>query len=234
MDFVAFIFARGGSKGLPDKNIKILAGKPLIAWSIEHAKSIPLIRRVIVSTDSKRIAEVAREFGAEVPFLRPSELAQDDSPEWASWQHAVQFLSETEGMMPDGMVSIPCTSPLRSVLDIENCLLEFKNNKPDAVITVSDAHRNPWFNMVKLSPEGYSELVIPPNDNIFRRQDAPHVFDMTTVAYVVKPSFILSNTSIFSGQVRAVKVPPDRAMDIDTQFDFDIAEFLMNRKIGKL
>jgi len=234
MDFVAFIFARGGSKGLPDKNIKILAGKPLIAWSIEHAKSIPLIRRVIVSTDSKRIAEVAREFGAEVPFLRPSELAQDDSPEWASWQHAVQFLSETEGMMPDGMVSIPCTSPLRSVLDIENCLLEFKNNKPDAVITVSDAHRNPWFNMVKLSPEGYSELVIPPNDNIFRRQDAPHVFDMTTVAYVVKPSFILSNTSIFSGQVRAVKVPLDRAMDIDTQFDFDIAEFLMNRKIGKL
>ena len=89
MSIIAFIFARGGSKGLPDKNIKILNGKPLIAWSIEHAKSVKRVDRVIVSTDSEEIARIAREYGAEVPFMRPAALATDNSPEWLSWQHSL-------------------------------------------------------------------------------------------------------------------------------------------------
>ena len=120
MKIIAFIFARGGSKGLPNKNIKILNGKPLIAWSIEHAKKINRIDRVIVSTDSEEIAKIAREFGAEVPFMRPLELATDESPEWLSWQHGLKYLKSIDGCLPDLMLSIPATAPLRDVEDINN------------------------------------------------------------------------------------------------------------------
>ena len=95
MNIIAFVFARGGSKGLPGKNIKILNGKPLIAWSIEHAKKVNRIGKVIVSTDSDEIARIAKEYGAEVPFMRPLELATDESPEWLSWQHGLKYLKIT-------------------------------------------------------------------------------------------------------------------------------------------
>ena len=101
MSLTAFIFARGGSKGLPGKNIKMLAGKPLIAWAIEQALQVPQIKRVIVSTDSREIAKVAKTFGAEAPFLRPDNLAQDNTPEMHAWRHALEFLKEHEGEMPE-------------------------------------------------------------------------------------------------------------------------------------
>lgn len=233
MNVVAFIFARGGSKGLPGKNIRPLAGKPLIAWAIEQARAVKRIRRVIVSTDSEDIAAAARERGAEVPFLRPAELARDDSPEWLAWRHALAYLKETVGALPEAMVSVPATAPLRLPLDIDNCLDEFGKGGADIVITVSEAHRNPWFNMVKASPDRTVELVIPPTGDITRRQDTPPIYDMATVAYVADPTFVLTHQSIFSGRVRAVPVPVERAIDIDTLLDFEIAEFLMNRRMGK-
>lgn len=122
MNTVAFIFARGGSKGLPGKNIRPLGGKPLIAWSIDQALAVKRIARVIVSTDSREIADVARKYGAEVPFIRPEQLARDDSPEWLSWRHALNYLMDTDGALPEAMVSIPTTAPLRLPIDIENCL----------------------------------------------------------------------------------------------------------------
>ncbi len=230
LDAVAFIFARGGSKGVPGKNIRMFCGKPLIAWSIEHALAVSGIERVIVSTDSEEIAEVAKEFGADVPFLRPAELAQGDSPEWLAWRHALQYLLDTEGKLPDVMVSVPATSPMREPVDIENCLKDFSMGNADIVLTMTEANRNPMFNMVKRNEDMSVELVTPPTDAITRRQDAPPVFDMTTVAYVIDPSFVFSNSSIFSGRVRAVEIPLERAIDIDTMLDFEIAEFLMNRK----
>jgi CMP-N-acetylneuraminic acid synthetase len=233
MSTVAFIFARGGSKGLPGKNVRLLDGKPLIAWSIEHALSVKRIGRIIVSTDSEEIATVARQFGAEVPFMRPQELARDDSPEWLAWRHALTYLLDTEGAFPDVMVMIPATAPLRMPLDIENCLDEFEKGSTDIVITVTDAHRNPWFNMVKRQTDGTVELVIPPIGDIARRQDTPKVLDMTTVAYVAAPKFVFSGTSIFSGRVRAVHVPLERSLDIDTLFDFEMAEFLVRRRKEK-
>ena len=142
MKAVAFIFARGGSKGLPGKNIRPLGGKPLIAWAIEQALSVKRIGRVIVSTDSEEIAAVARDFGAEVPFIRPTELARDDSPEWLAWRHALNYLRETTGVLPEVMVSVPTTAPLRLAVDIENCLDEYEKGDADIVITVTDAHRD--------------------------------------------------------------------------------------------
>jgi CMP-N-acetylneuraminic acid synthetase len=230
MTAVAFIFARGGSKGLPGKNIRSLAGKPLIGWSIEHARAVKRIERVIVSTDSKEIAEVARDFGAEVPFIRPAELASDDSSEWLAWRHALEFLRESEGVLPEAMLSVPTTAPLRLPIDLENCLDEFAKGGADMVITVSEAHRNPWFNMVKENQDGTVSLVIAPASGVIRRQDAPAVFDIATVAYVARPQFVMHQLGPFSGSVRAVKVPVERAIDIDTLLDFELAEFLISRR----
>lgn len=230
MKAVAFIFARGGSKGLPGKNIRPLGGKPLIAWAIEQALSVKRIGRVIVSTDSEEIAAVARDFGAEVPFIRPTELARDDSPEWLAWRHALNYLRETTGVLPEVMVSVPTTAPLRLAVDIENCLDEYEKGDADIVITVTDAHRSPYFNMVKTNADGTVGLVNPPQSVIARRQDAPVVHDMATVCYVANAEFVMTYHATFEGRVKAVHVPIERAIDIDTLMDFQIAEFfLMNR-----
>ena len=228
---VAFIFARGGSKGLPGKNIKMFAGKPLIAWAIEHAHQAKGIRRVIVSTDSEEIATIASRHGAEVPVMRPIQLAKDHSPEWLSWQHALEFIRTDEGSFPDAMVSVPVTAPLRKPADIEGCLDLFSKGDADVVITVTTAHRNPYFNMVTAHSNGYLGLVIPPLTGISRRQDAPELFDMTTVAYVAKPEFVMAHESVFAGRVKAMHVPVERSIDIDTLLDFEIAEFLFTRTI---
>lgn len=234
MDTVGFIFARGGSKGIPNKNLVFLAGKPLLAWSIEHAKAVPRIRRVIVSTDSEEIAEVARAYGAETPFLRPAELATDNAPEWLAWRHALNYLKDQEGKLPDAMVSIPTTAPLRKPLDIEKCLDEYIKGKTDAVITTSKANRSPYFNMVRKNYDGTVSLVIPSKSKVLRRQDSPIVYNMTTVAYVVNSKFVFMADSIFSGSVRAVQVPIQRAIDIDTPLDLQIAEILLKIKKPEL
>ena len=230
MKAVAFIFARGGSKGLPGKNIKIFAGKPLIAWSIEQAKSVSSISRIIVSTDSEEIAAQALKYGAEVPFMRPEELCRDSSPEWLAWQHALKYLLDIDGFLPDIMISIPTTAPLRLPIDIENCLNEFKKGEADVVITVSDSRRSPYFNMVRKNLDKTVSLVMNVDEGITRRQDAPVVFDIETVAYVARPEFVLNHQSIFEGRVFSVNVPPERAIDIDTLFDFQMAEFFMKQR----
>lgn len=230
MKAVAFIFARSASKGLPGKNIRPFGGKPLIAWSIEHALVVKRIERLIVSTDSEEIAEVARAYGAEVPFIRPAELATDHSPEWLAWRHALNFLLETDGSLPDAMVSVPTTAPLRLPIDIENCLDQYEKGDADMVITVTDAHRSPFFNMVSINADGTVGLIIPPQLSIARRQDAPEVYDMATVAYVGRPGFVMTHDAIFEGRVRSVHVPTERAIDIDTLLDFQMAECLLKAR----
>lgn len=221
------VFARGGSKGLPRKNIRHLAGKPLIAYAIEAAKAAALIERVIVSTDDEEIARVARYYGAEVPFMRPAELALDDSPEWVAWQHAIQAVeSEGNGRKVAILASVPTTSPLRSSADIDACVRALLEGDADAAITVTPTARNPYFNMVTLEGD-YARLVIPMREAIHRRQDAPPVFDMTTVAYAARASFVQRARSLFEGKVRAIIVPAERALDIDTELDLKFAEFLL-------
>lgn len=232
MKAIAFIFARGGSKGLPGKNIRLLAGKPLIAWSIEQALAVKRIEQVIVSTDSPEIAAVALQYGAKVPFIRPAEFAMDDSPEWLAWRHGLNYLLEENGTLPDAMVSIPATAPLRLPIDIENCLDVYEEKKVDVVITVANAHRNPYFNMVTKNPDDTVRLVIPLSSSISRRQDTPVVYDITTVCYVANPEFILSKNSIFEGIVKSTLVPIERSIDIDTFYDFEIAEFLMKQRLS--
>ncbi|MBP7687327.1 MAG: acylneuraminate cytidylyltransferase family protein [Thermoflexales bacterium] len=226
---VGVIFARGGSKGVPRKNIRPLNGKPLIAYAIETAHASRWIKRTFVSTDDEEIAAVARAYGAEVPFMRPAELAQDRTPEWLAWQHALRMIEAFDPAQPiDAFVSIPPTSPLRSVEDVDACVQLLLDSDADMVVTVRPAERNPYFNMVTLSDAHDARLVIPPSASIGRRQDAPVVYDMTTVAYAARPAYVLHANSIFEGRVKAVVVPTERAIDIDTETDFQIAEVLLS------
>ena len=234
MKIIAFIFARGGSKGLPNKNIKILNGKPLIAWSIEHAKMVKRVDRVIVSTDSEEIARIAIEYGAEVPFMRPSEWATDNSPEWLSWQHSLKYLENIDGCLPDLMLSIPTTAPLRNVKDIDKVIDEYKKNDTDIVIVVTESHRNPFFNIVKEGRNGYVDLFESSSEVVSRRQDCPKTYDITTIAYAARPSFVLNKKSIFEGYVRKVIVPKERSIDIDTLLDFEIAEYMIKKNEPKI
>jgi N,N'-diacetyl-8-epilegionaminate cytidylyltransferase len=221
----AFVFARGGSKGLPGKNLLPIGGTPLIAHSIKIAKAIPQISRVFVSTEDAEIKKVAQYYGAEV-IDRPVELAGDKSPEWEAWRHAIKHL-EDAGEEFDTFVSLPSTSPLRSVVDVETAIRALDSDT-DAVITVTPASRSPFFNMVSREPNGSCRILLA-SDGFNRRQDAPEAFDITTVAYILKKEFILKAERLFDGEVKSVVVPKERAVDIDDALDFAFAETLYQR-----
>jgi CMP-N-acetylneuraminic acid synthetase len=218
----AFVFARGGSKGLPGKNIRKLGGIPLLGHSIRIAKQVPAVEKVLVSTDAQDIAQVAREYGAEV-IERPQSLATDSVAEWLAWKHAIEHV-RGRGEQFDVLLSLPATSPLRSVGDVENCLAAL-DDATDVVITVTPAGRNPYFNMVTRDERGYSSVVMQ-GKGFVRRQDAPQVYDITTVAYVAHPDYVLRSSGLFEGRVKSVIVPKERAADIDDAYDFLVAEAL--------
>jgi len=224
----AFIFARGGSKGVPGKNIKKIYGKPLIAYSIEIAKEIESIEKVFVSTEDNNIATVAKNFGAEI-IPRPQRLAQDTSPEWIAWQHAVKWLEEEKENF-DIFISLPATSPLRNKKDISQCISSL-DERTDMVVGITEANRSPYFNMVEKNDDGFINILIKNDNGYTRRQETPTVFDMTTVAYVTRPEFIRNYKGIFEGKVKGVEIPAERALDIDTELDFEIAEFLMYKEL---
>jgi len=231
MTSYAFIFARGGSKGIPGKNIKPLQGKPLIQYSIEVALQTSGINNVFVSTDDADIAKVSRSNGAIV-IDRPIELAQDDSPEWQAWKHAISWVREQYGDFEE-FISLPATSPLRSVKDVESAILQRSNIGADICIAITPASRSPYFNMVKQLGNNLIELVNKRTNSISRRQDAPEVFDITTVVYVANVEFIMSHDNIFDGVVTSVVVPRHRAVDIDDMYDFNFAESILNNTFSE-
>jgi N-acylneuraminate cytidylyltransferase len=228
MSVVAAVFARGGSKGVPDKNLRSFAGRPLVAHAVQQAAACEGVDRVLVSTDSPEIAAVARDAGAEVPWLRPAELSGDTAREWDAWQHLLGWLDE-QGELPELLLVVPCTAPLRHVDDLQRCVEAGRRRDVDVVLTVTPSHRNPWFNMVRLDDEGHAHLVNEPAQRIHRRQDAPPVFDVGTVAFVVRPGYVLGATSLYDGRVATVEVPAERSLDIDTETDLAFAEFLHAR-----
>lgn len=222
----AFIFARGGSKGVPRKNVQPVGGRPLIAHAIATALACRALGQVLVSTDDDEIATVARAHGADVPFLRPAELASDHASEWLAWRHAIDWVERNEGAF-SLFVSLPATSPFRSVDDVERCIALLENSPElDIVVTVKKAERSPYFNMLKRDEHGHARLVISDGDQVLRRQDAPDVFDMTTVAYVARTGFIKDRAGVFDGTVGFIEIPAERAIDIDTPFDLRVAQLL--------
>lgn len=229
---ICFIFARGGSKGIPHKNIKNLGGRPLISYAINIALSCPFIHRTIVSTDDPTIASISKNYGAEVLFLRPKELALDTSPEIDAWKHAVEYYQnqETDNNI-DIFISLPPTAPLRTSSDVEKCFSEFIKNQVDLVISVKKSSRSPFFNMITKDLNGLAHIISSSDLPIHRRQDAPVTYDITTVAYVTNPDYIFSCASLMEGRVLPVELPEEHSLDIDTDYDWFIAESYINSPV---
>ena len=220
--------ARGGSKGLPGKNIKELLGKPLIAYTIEQAKESKYIDRVIVSTEDIRIADISKEYGAEVPFIRPNELALDDSSTIDVLLHAIDWIEKMQGYVFDILVLLHVTTPLRSVEDVDNCIELLIEKNADNVFTVTEAHRNPYFNMVEVN-NGKVKLV--KKGNFVSRQSAPQVYDMNSSIYVWRKDILKKKKSIFLENSYTYTMPKERSVDIDDSIDFRIAEMLLRKSV---
>ena len=227
------VFARGGSKGVPGKNLRRVGGQSLLAHAVGAGQEAELVDTVYVSTDSDEISAQATLLGAEVPFLRPPELSRDDSPEWQAWQHLAGELIAGGASQSDLLVSIPPTSPLRIPGDIDEAIRAFRDGSFDVVLAVSESTRSPWFNMVTRGGSGRVELAASGHNNsIDRRQDAPPVFNITTVVYVTTLGFVCRAPRMFDGTVGSITVPPERAIDIDTELDLEIADFLARKRLG--
>lgn len=226
---VGFVFARGGSKGVPRKNVRPIGGVPLIGRAIQAALATRFIKTVYVSTDCEEIAEVAREHGGQVPFMRPAELASDTAPERLAWRHAVEQVEAIEGCPVDVFVSVPAVCPLRSPMDIESAVETLVSGEADVVLTATEASANPYFNMITIDDDRRAEIVIRPDGGVVRRQDAPRVYELVAATYAVRRDSIFEYESVLDGRVEAVVIPPERAVDIDTELDFAFAEFLAER-----
>ncbi len=230
MKVVATICARGGSKGVPGKNTRLLCGKPLLVYTIEVARRCELVDRIVVSTDAPEIAEIAKANGAEVPFLRPEELARDASPKLPVIKHAIQYLESQEGYYADVVVDLDPTSPLRTEEDIEACIRMVSDGGADNVFSVTKARRNPYFNMVEIV-DGRVKLVKPLPRPVVRRQDAPQVYDVNGSIYAWKKETLMNNDSLFLERTMIYEMP-EWAIDIDSETDFRFVEFILKNGKG--
>jgi CMP-N,N'-diacetyllegionaminic acid synthase len=221
---LAIIPARGGSRGIPRKNVRLLCGKPLIAYTIEAALSSKLIDRVVVSTEDEKIADVSKKYGAEI-ISRPQELAQDDTPSLPVYQHTIRYLEKTEGYRPEIIVILQPTSPLRIVEDIDRIIEVFLEAKYDSIVSVCEVEYPPhWMYTLegnRLKP------VIKDGENVIRRQDAPKVYRLNGAMYVTTRDIIMKENRVLGRDTKAYIMPLERSIDINTEPDFKLAELLM-------
>ena len=230
----SLIPARGGSKGVPHKNVRLLRGKPLIVHSIEISLKCPSIQRTFISTDSQQIAEVARNAGGEVPFLRPSELAQDDTRDLPVFQHFLGWLAQNDVPLPDAIFQFRPTSPARSVSKIEEAVELLKRHpRADSVRGVIEPAQNPYkmwsigadgFMRPLLSISGVSEPFNEP------RQSLPKVYWQVGYLDLIRTRTISEQNSLTGACVLPLKIDSKDSIDIDDEFSFQLAEFLMERR----
>ncbi len=233
MRVLAIIQARGGSKGIPGKNLRPLCGKPLIAWTIAAAKAARRVERVVVSTDDEAIAAVAKEHGAEVPFLRPAAFAMDTAPSLPLYGHALGWFAEHEGYRPDAVVQLKPTNPLRTADQIDAGVALFFSAPPcDAVMSVHETHDHPY-KIWKPVGGGFMEPFLSAERTGMRdaartrRQDLPTAWRHDGAVNVIAPATILEKGSMNGERVKALVIDEDSALNIDTLRDFALAELLL-------
>ncbi len=227
---VGAVCARGGSKGVPRKNLRLLLGKPLIAHTIECARACSMLHRVVVSTDDTEMAEVGRRCGAEIPFMRPAHLAQDNSSKWDVFKHLVSSLEEFDGTRVDILVDLDTGVPLRSSQDISDCIEMLLSGQADVVTTAYEAERNPYFNMAEIGEDGFAHIVISPQKPIAYRQAAPHVFSLSPAVFAIRRDALWKYDHWSQAKLQLSIMPRERAIDIDEEVDFEIVEFLIKQK----
>lgn len=230
------IAARGGSKGVKDKNIRELCGLPLITHTILQAKKWGKADKIICSTDSGKIAQIAKEYGAEIPFMRPAELATDICGKLEVLRHALMTVESQSGEKFSIIVDLDPTAPVRKIDDIENCLQLFLEKRPKALFSVTRCRKNPYFNMIEIGPRGYAVMSKKTDFVIKRRQDAPQVYDVNASIYVYERGYLLDNNSDTTLSDRTLVYVMDKfsAFDIDSESDFQFIEFLVTKGLVKL
>ena len=223
---IGLVTARGGSKSIPGKNIKLLGGKPLIAWSIEAALQAPSVGRVLASTDDPEIARIAAKWGAEVPFLRPAELAEDTTPSILVAEHALGWLAEHEGALPEYLLLLQPTSPFRTGEDIEAAATLARRTHADAVVSVTPVDQHPFF-MKTLLPDGTMREFMTTDTIYTRRQDLPPVYMLNGAIYLNRATALLRDHNFQPAGTFAYIMPPERSLDLDTPQDWQVAEGVM-------
>lgn len=221
------ICARGGSKGVKNKNIKVINGKPLIAYTVEQAKESKLFEHIVISTDSDDIANIAKKYGAEVFFKRSDEMASDTAGKLDVIRDAFKRSEEHYGEKYDYLIDLDATAPLREVGDILNAFEQFLNDDNDNLITAMPGRRSPYFNLVEKDKSGKVTLSKMLDDSVVRRQDAPKSYDMNASIYIWKRETILSENSLFLEKTGLYVMPEERSIDIDSELDYKLVALIM-------
>lgn len=221
---LALIPARGGSKGVPGKNIRPAGGKPLIAWTIEAAKCSRYIDRLILSTDDPSIAAVAKQFGCDVPFMRPAELATDQADSMVVVRHALQAIGERY----EYLVLLQPTSPLRIAADIDTAVERCLQSNAQTCLSVCEPDKSPYW-MMTMAADGTVQQLFPPEQIPTRRQDAPPIFAANGAVYVAPCDYLAAGGDFITAGTIGYVMPKDRSLDIDTELDLKLADFLLTQ-----
>ncbi len=224
---LGIIPARGGSKAIPRKNLALLANKPLLAWTVEVALESASLDRVIISTDDPEIAEVGKNLGAEVPFLRPAELATDTSTSMDVILHAIHWLDDNEKYRPDYVLLLQPTSPLRTATDIRESISLAREKHADSVVSVCESHQHPLW-MKGVNEEGKLIDLYPQSAASTRRQDLSPVVALNGAIYLASRTFLLSERTFISDCTYAYVMPENRSLDVDTPWDLYLANLILN------
>ena len=229
MKILGIICARGGSKGVKNKNIKELNGKPLIAYSIEFFKKWGKADEIVVSTDSEKIADIAKKYGAEIPDLRPKELAADNTFKLHVIQHFVKICEQQKNKKYDIIVDLDPTAPLRKQRFLNEAFEKFIKSNANNLYSVTKARKSPYFNMVEIDKNGFSHL--SKQSNTVSRQTAPIVFEMNASIYIYNRDFLLKTDTLHSDKTIIYEMSDIPSIDIDSELDFKFVEYLLKNKV---
>ncbi|WP_376872885.1 acylneuraminate cytidylyltransferase family protein [Albirhodobacter sp. R86504] len=228
---IGHIGVRKGSKGVPGKNFKSFCGRPLIDWSLDQLLENKRIDCVVVSTDDADILAHAVKRGAFDMGLRPDELATDAAGKFGVWKHALGVVEDKCGAA-EVFIDIDATSPMRIMADIDGALDLFLKERPDMVMNVAEAEKNPYFNLLEADASGALHVSKSLPGGVVARQQAPKVFEHAAATYVLDPAYLKRASGLFEGRVLPHIVPSERSVDIDSPIDFKIAEFLMSERLA--
>jgi CMP-N-acetylneuraminic acid synthetase len=212
---------------LPGKNIKDFFGRPLIAYTIDQALASKYVDRVIVSTESKKIADVAVGCGAEVPFLRPKRLASDKSGTIDVLLHVIKCVEREDGRDYDTVLLLHANTPLRATGDIDNCITRLFESGAENLFSVTEAHRNPYFNMARIDKNGWAKIVN--KGDFVSRQAAPRMYDLNSSIYVWRKDALKKKRGVFLAKSAVYVMPKERSVDIDDRFDWEIAKLFFKK-----
>lgn len=227
---ICTITVRAGSKGVPGKNLRVVAGRPMFGHSVAQAAATGLFDEIVVSSDSDEILALAPRFGATGVVRRPAEMATDTAGKVPAIAHAVRTTEERTGQTFDVCVDLDATSPLRTLDDIRTAVRMFEESHAASLITGAEARRNPYFNLVEEQPDGTVAVSKQPDDAVLRRQDAPRCFDMNGSIYVWARESLLEDQVVFFPSTILYEMPAERSIDVDSEFDFRIVEWLMGQR----